>query len=582
MRTNTNKKANLIISAVLMLFISLGWITAGNGQPVEDWVKRYNNFDKNDKAKVMKVDAEGNIYVTGYSESKAGDRDILTIKYSRNGDQLWAAYYDGGSNTQNRDDEANALAIDDIGNVYVAGYTNSGLIGRDYCTICYNPKGDQVWVSYFSGSGSIEDSDDEATGIAYSKAGFIYVTGNSAGSTSGLDIYTIQYNVNGDQMWVRSFNGSANADDRAVAILTDRNENIIISGVSEGIIGGKDYVTIKYDLYGRESWQAVYNGVGGNIAANDDEPVAMTLDRDNNIYVTGSGYGSGTLRDFLTIKYNTDGLQSWVSRFENAHLKKIVTSDDEAKAIAADAFGNIFVTGKTTSSLGGSDYLTIKINEKGFTEWSRTFNSESFDKTLDGANDLAVDRIGNVYVTGSINGDGALTDCGNERGIDFGTIKYSSTGQQLWMKQYNGTGGIGSNDDIAKAIALDRKGRIFVMGESMGDETGLDYCLVGYSEFLPNEESKINAVNSDPMLGDNYPNPFNPTTQISFNIPVSSNVKLGIYDMSGRMIELLVNKILQPGSHEYEWNASHYSSGTYFYKIESDGFVQTKKMLLIK
>jgi hypothetical protein len=83
-------------------------------------------------------------------------------------------------------------------------------------------------------------------------------------------------------------------------------------------------------------------------------------------------------------------------------------------------------------------------------------------------------------------------------------------------------------------------------------------------------------------LSQNYPNPFNPVTYITFDIPKSSFVNLIVYDGLGREIEQLVNEELNPGSYKYDWNASSYPSGIYFYKIQAGDYVETKKMVLIK
>jgi len=83
-------------------------------------------------------------------------------------------------------------------------------------------------------------------------------------------------------------------------------------------------------------------------------------------------------------------------------------------------------------------------------------------------------------------------------------------------------------------------------------------------------------------IAQNYPNPFNPSTSIKFDIPNLSEVKLAVYDLTGREIALLVNETLEPGSYSYTWNASQLSSGIYFYRIKAGSFVQTKKMVLIK
>ena len=83
-------------------------------------------------------------------------------------------------------------------------------------------------------------------------------------------------------------------------------------------------------------------------------------------------------------------------------------------------------------------------------------------------------------------------------------------------------------------------------------------------------------------LSQNYPNPFNPSTKIRFQISELSQTKLFIYDALGSVVANLVNEKLLPGIYEAEFNASDISSGAYFYKLESNGFSETKKMFLIK
>lgn len=83
-------------------------------------------------------------------------------------------------------------------------------------------------------------------------------------------------------------------------------------------------------------------------------------------------------------------------------------------------------------------------------------------------------------------------------------------------------------------------------------------------------------------LEQNYPNPFNPSTNIRFDIVQDSKVSLVIYDMLGREISVLVNSSLKPGTYKADWNAANYPSGIYFYKLVTNDFTQTKKMIFIK
>ncbi|MBN1348241.1 T9SS type A sorting domain-containing protein, partial [candidate division KSB1 bacterium] len=83
-------------------------------------------------------------------------------------------------------------------------------------------------------------------------------------------------------------------------------------------------------------------------------------------------------------------------------------------------------------------------------------------------------------------------------------------------------------------------------------------------------------------LAQNYPNPFNPVTTIMYKLPEIAKVKLAVYNVLGKEISILVNEILSAGEHKVQFNASHLSSGLYFYRLEAGSMVISKKLMLIK
>jgi len=94
-----------------------------------------------------------------------------------------------------------------------------------------------------------------------------------------------------------------------------------------------------------------------------------------------------------------------------------------------------------------------------------------------------------------------------------------------------------------------------------------------------------NVANNIPnayQLYANYPNPFNPTTMISYDIPTAGTVKLVVYDMLGREIETLVNQRQNAGKYGVMFDASRLASGIYFYRLEAGSFSATKKLMLLK
>ena len=84
------------------------------------------------------------------------------------------------------------------------------------------------------------------------------------------------------------------------------------------------------------------------------------------------------------------------------------------------------------------------------------------------------------------------------------------------------------------------------------------------------------------IIFQNYPNPFNSTTNISFHLAYPSNVRVAIYDNSGRRITALFNGYMDSGFREVEWRDVNAASGTYFYRIEAGGFQSVRKMILLK
>ena len=91
-----------------------------------------------------------------------------------------------------------------------------------------------------------------------------------------------------------------------------------------------------------------------------------------------------------------------------------------------------------------------------------------------------------------------------------------------------------------------------------------------------------NNIADEYKLEQNYPNPFNPTTNLKFKIKNENFVKLSVFDASGKEVAVLVNSKLNAGEYEYTFDGAKLSSGVYFYTLQTDGFIETKKMMLVK
>jgi photosystem II stability/assembly factor-like uncharacterized protein len=111
---------------------------------------------------------------------------------------------------------------------------------------------------------------------------------------------------------------------------------------------------------------------------------------------------------------------------------------------------------------------------------------------------------------------------------------------------------------------------------------GKMYKTTNGGDLITGTTSNEEKIPGSYLLEQNYPNPFNPTTNIRFAISKFGFVKLTVFDIKGREIETLVNENLNAGTYNADWNAVNHSSGVYFYRLEGEGFTETKKMLILK
>jgi len=470
MEQNKQTKRNFdtwLMAVALLLLILTGGMARGQVQ--EEWVARYNGPGNNlDRAVAVAVDSMGNIYVVGESRDVSSDSDYATIKYDADGFWQWTARYNGPGNSIEW--PAWCIAVDASGNVYVTGASQSSSYDNfDFATIKYDTNGTELWVARYNGPGNHTDT---AEALTIDASGNVYVTGSSASSSSGdNDFATIKYDTNGNQLWVARYNGPTNGGDSGEAITVDEWGNVYVTGSSDGGSSDTDYATIKYAANGDQLWVARYNGPRDTL----DSPDAISVDTWGNVYVAGniSYYRNGSFlhRDYATVKYDAFGNQLWEAIYASSRKK-----DDHFRAMALDASGNVYVTGLSEGSGTERDYVTIKYDTNGNQLWLRLYNGPG--NWSDIAYDIALDESGNVYVTGcSMNSP--PSDYYDTSTYDYATIKYDANGNEIWVGRYNGPDNLG---DFAYALTLDNLGNVYITGTSYGISSNTDYVTIKYSQ----------------------------------------------------------------------------------------------------
>ena len=447
----------------------------------ETWSARLDGVDRgNDEPAALVVDAHGATYVTGTSRGH-GYYDILTVKYAADGRERWTARFSGG-----KDDSARAAALDPAGHLYVTGTSHGGpRRWLDYVTISYDLEtGEVQWSAHYdgqSGHGPPKTALDRPAAIALDGNGNVYVTGASRGEKSGYDYATVKYNRAGSEQWVARYDGPVSGPDHATAISVDPAGHVYVTGRS---MGNRhfDVATVKYDGDGRQQWVARYDGPVSRF----DGAVAAAVAADG-LYVVANSFGAHRRIDLALLRYEANGNLSWVARHDaspapaDPSTPTAPMKSDKPTALTTDLTGNVFVTGATGSTTGW-DYLTVKYDPTGRLVWESSFDGGHGD---DRAVDIALDRRGDVFVTGHVNSTTAVP-C--DPCPDYATIKYDgANGRRLWYATYDSLGMvmdvavglvISDHDIVVTGMSVDTAFRAHPMGAAPRDYLTVKYAGV--------------------------------------------------------------------------------------------------------
>lgn len=327
------------------------------------------------------------------------------------------------------------------------------------------PKGvnAQVTEEWIARYDDLRNGPDDAMAMAIGPSGNIYVTGRSGSDWTNTDILTIAYDPSGHELWISRYDGTGNGEDYSLAIAVDSSEIVYVTGGSTNNMMNLDYTTIAYDSSGTELWVATYDGP----AKSNDIACAIAADNYGNVYITGGSHNfiseTSVEFDIATVAYDSFGNELWVATYNGPG-----NHQDVGRDIALDSQGNIYITGESKNN-ANHDYITIVYDSSGNILWLSRYDGPS--KFYDQANALILGNSGNVYVTGQ-----SWTHGNN---FDYATIAYNTKGKELWVARYDGPG---NAHDEGLDIVIDPFENIYVTGRSSKDGLNFDYFTIGYDK----------------------------------------------------------------------------------------------------
>jgi hypothetical protein len=378
----TNQAVKMALDAAGNIYVTgfsqnslsnLGYVTikyAPNGNPV--WTTRYDSTnDTSATPTALALDSSNDVFVTG---------NASTVKYDPNGNQLWTAPYAG-----------TALAVDTNGNCIVTGISTS------FGTVKLNPNGSNVWMATYPTSyspGAVGEQVLTAPDSSIYVAG--YYTYGRQGAFYQQQLLVIKYGSNGSQIWTTNYTpssiGIVQLQNTAAAI-DSANNLYLVANFSPP--GEPTYIPLKYDSIGTGGWV----GESPDVHCGPNDAYGLALDKAGNVFVTGQAcylYDNNYYDtvSFGTYKANTNGSWVWTNQFPPVGP----FSASAGLAIAVDSGSNCYVTGYSPGTNSNNDIVTIKYDPNGNQVWLQRYNGPGNGN--DAGNAIAVDNNGNVYVTG--------------------------------------------------------------------------------------------------------------------------------------------------------------------------------------
>src|SRR3989339_494095 len=368
-------------------------------------------------------------------------------------------------------------------------------------------------------------------------------------------------------LWTKTYNGATNGNDYGMGIAVDISGNIYVTGYESVTGQGNNIWTRKYDNNGSEVWTKTHNGVTDG----SDQGRGIAVDSSGNVYAIGNEEITGQSANIWIRKYDNNGAEIWTRTYNG-----VANGVDMGSGIAVDISGNVYVTG--TEEVTGQSYniWTRKYDSSGSEVWTKTYNGSA--NASDYGNGIAVDDIGNVYVTG----------CETVAGQNFSntwTRKYDSDGSEVWTKTYNGNA---NGADVGSGITVDSSGNIYVTGYTFvsgengniwtgkyGQQTSVTLNDTGYFKIIGGKEGYVNPNNGE-------------VANFIYKTLEVGTIIFKVYNLKSEMVKTVSSIATGPTQFDsFDFNCKNedgnvLSSGIYIVKAEGPGLSIVKKLAIIK
>ena len=439
---------------------------------------------QNDVPNDVVVDAAGNIFITGKSDSSPiltfVDNDWMTVMYDASGTLQWnsSALYHAGTRP-NDDDIASSLIVDGS-NLYVVGGVVNNVTQKDASVIKYDiASGNSVWIKNYNGQGDFSES---AKAIVVDANGNSYVAGYSFVENKNLNATLAKIDASGNIVCTYQYNGDKNDDDEFECLALSSNGIIYAAGYTKVVNQKRNILLVKWDpSFCDTVWTRTYDNLHQS-----DRGVALVLDAAGNVYLTGRSDSNpnDTIDDddIVTFKYDASGNMLWNKRFNGSGSLR-----DEPAKIIFDNNGDLLVAGRT-ENVHDDDFIVIKYNAStGNTIWPSPAIYQSPFTNDDRITDIAVDANNNIFVAGY-----SQTMSGNNVPSDPVLIKLNSSGA-ITPSFYSYVGG--SEDEIVR-IAVDINGKLYALFKYDADNgvplsDNYDYLLQRFDSDLVPESFSV-------------------------------------------------------------------------------------------